>query len=216
MKPIMIKDVNKEVTKALVTLRIEKLSGKVILEKDNDMVMRNLVRMLYFLLANYCDDVTPSITCSDTGGNPRTGAWGYSGTSAGKTVRYGAGYNAVTPWYNNGGAADDAKGIVIGRGVVAPARTDYVLGDKITHGGGATQISYNQQTYDNPNDYQFRLIREFTNAGGALAVTESGLQYYAAIPPATVAYVFLLLRDTFAAVNVTAGNGIRVRYTFSF
>jgi hypothetical protein len=216
MKPI-IKDVNKEVTKALVTLRIEKLSGKVILEKDNDMVMRNLVRMLYFLMANYCDDVTPSISCIDIGGNTRTGTFGASGSTTLKSVRYVAGYyNSPPAWYNLGGVGIDTNGIVIGRGAVAPTRVDYVLGDKITHGGGATQISYNQQTYDNPNDYQFRLIREFTNAGGALAVTESGLIYYASIPSGATNYAFLLLRDTFAAVNVTTGNGIRVRYTFSF
>jgi hypothetical protein len=117
--------------------------------------------------------------------------------------------------YGQGSLGADASGIVIGIGTTPPTRTDYALVSKIAHGSGAGQITYNQQSYANPNDYQFTLTREFTNAGSDLAVTEAGLIYGFCVSGTTV-YYFLLLRDTFTAVNVTTGNGIRVRYTFTF
>jgi hypothetical protein len=189
-----------------ITLRIEKLSGKCILEKENDLVLRNLVRVLYALFANYEDYTLPSITVTDVGGNARTGSLksGYSDTQ----VRRPLG------WFTQGDLAVDTSGIVIGSGTTPPSRTDYTLVNKIPHGTGTGQIYYNRQTYELLTDYSFRLNREFTNAGSDLSVAEAGLIYYTGI--GGYLYYILLFRDTFTPVPVTAGNGIRVRYTFSF
>jgi hypothetical protein len=191
-----------------ITLRIEKLSGKCILEKENDLVLRNLVRVLYHIFANYADTVTPSITVTDVTGTSYTGYPYISGNVSSPNVRY------ILGWGNSGGVGVDTSGIVIGTGTTPPSRTDYTLQAKIPHGTGTGQIYYNQQTYELLSDYSFRLNREFTNAGSDLSVAEAGLMYGTYIST-TVRYT-LLLRDTFTPVTVTAGNGIRVRYTFSF
>jgi hypothetical protein len=189
-----------------ITLRIEKLSGKCILEKENDLVLRNLVRILYHLFSQYADYNVPSITVTDV-----TGA-SYSG-SLGTTSNFSTVKQALN-WYLQGGVGIDTTGIVIGTGTTPPSRTDYALQSKIPHGTGVGQIYYNQQTYDLLSDYSFRLNREFTNAGSDLSVAEAGLIYETWF--AANKRSLMLLRDTFTPVSVTAGNGIRVRYTFSF
>jgi hypothetical protein len=189
-----------------ITLRVEKLSGKCLIEKDNDLVLRNLVRVLYGLFANYEVYSAPSITVVDTSGTARTGD--VKGSSSGTDARVPLG------WYNQGDLAYDLNGIVIGTGTTPPSRTDYALQAKIPHGTGSGQIYYNRQTYELLTDYSFRLNREFTNAGSDLSVAEAGLIYATGIGGAL--YNTLLIRDTFTPVPVTAGNGIRVRYTFSF
>jgi len=189
-----------------VILRVEKLSGKCLIEKENDLVLRNLVRILYHLFANYEGYGAPSITVTDTSGAS------YSGILSWATQGYQARW--CTYWYNQGGLGDANTGIVIGTGTTSPTRTDYTLQAKIPHGTGAGQIYYNQQTYELLDDTTFRLNREFTNAGSNLSVSEAGLIYNTAI--SSNSRSLLLLRDTFTPVNVTAGNGIRVRYTFSF
>jgi hypothetical protein len=189
-----------------ITLRIEKLSGKCILEKDNDLVIRNFVRVLYHLMANFETVSAPSITVTDVNGASYTGIVSYS--------------NAVTQsknavgWGNQGDLADANSGIVIGTGTNTPSRTDYALQAKIPHGTGVGQIYYNRQTYELLTDYSFRLNREFTNAGSDLSVAEAGLIYNTYI--SGTGHYLLLLRDTFTPISVTAGNGIRVRYTLSF
>jgi hypothetical protein len=190
-----------------ITLRIEKLSGKCILEKDNDLVLKNLVNMLYHILANYSSDTAPTITLTDVNGASYTNYLGTASSISGY-VRY-----ALTI-YNGGGAGVDTTGIVIGSGTTSPSRTDFKLVSKIPHGTGTGQIYYQQQAYELLSDYQFRLTREFTNAGSDLSVAEAGLIYQIRIGGTT--YYFLLLRDTFTPISVTTGNGIRVRYTFSF
>jgi hypothetical protein len=191
-----------------ITLRIEKLSGKCILEKENDLILRNLVRVLYHAFANYEAPTAPSVTLVDVTG---TAYSGYLGTGTSATLRV----KDALCWYNAGDLGSDVGGIVIGTGTTAPSRTDYALVNKIPHGSGVGQITYQRMTYDMPNDYQFRLIREFTNAGSDLSVAEAGLQYNMYIA-STTGRTILLLRDTFTPISVTAGNGIRVRYTFSF
>jgi hypothetical protein len=189
-----------------ITLRVEKLSGKCILEKDNDLVLRNLVRMLYHLFSQYASYDVPSITVTDVTGASYSGYMGTTATS--NSVRQ------ALNWYNQGGVGIDTTGIVIGTGTTPPTRTDYALVSKIPHGSGAGQIYYNQQTYELLTDYSFRLNREFTNAGSDLSVAEAGLIYETWF--AANKRVLMLLRDTFTPVSVTTGNGIRVRYTFSF
>jgi hypothetical protein len=189
-----------------ITLRVEKLSGKCLIEKDNDLVLRNLVRILYALFANYEVETQPTITVSDTGGSARTGS--LQGTSSSYSVK------VPLPWNRQGDLGSDGNGIVIGTGTTPPTRTDYALQAKIPHGTGAGQIYYNRQTYELLTDYSFRLNREFTNAGSDLSVAEAGLIYTTGIGGS--AYLIMLLRDTFTPISVTAGNGIRVRYTFSF
>jgi hypothetical protein len=189
-----------------ITLRIEKLSGKCILEKDSDLVLTNLVRVLYHLFANYESATSPSITVKDVTGASYSGALKYN-----LTDYYPKG---VLGWYYQGDLGVDTKGIVIGTGAVAPSRGDYTLYAKISHGTGVGQITYQRMTYELLSDYQFRLNREFTNAGSDLSVAEAGLIYETGIA-GSVRYL-LLLRDTFTTVTVTAGNGIRVRYTFNF
>jgi hypothetical protein len=190
-----------------ITLRVEKLSGKCLIEKENDLVLRNLVRILYHLFANYEANNAPSITVTDVSGSGRTG---YVGTSVSGSRFSRAGLY----WYNQGDIGVDTLGIVIGSGTTPPSRTDYALVSKISHGTGTGQIYYNRQTYELLTDYSFRLNREFTNAGSDLSVAEAGLIYSTLIND--TAYNILLLRDTFTPVSVTTGNGIRVRYTFSF
>jgi hypothetical protein len=190
-----------------IVLRIEKLSGKCILEKENDLVLRNLVRVLYHLFANYEAYNAPSITITNILG---TSYSGYVGTSNNIT---GYAKNSIG-WYNLGDIGQDDRGIVIGSGTTPPTRADYALQAKISHGTGIGQIYYNRQTYELLTDYSFRLNREFTNAGSDLSVAEAGLQYTTYIN--NVGYITLLLRDTFTPISVTAGNGIRVRYTFNF
>jgi hypothetical protein len=190
-----------------ITLRIEKLSGKCILEKENDLVLRNLVRVLYHLLANYADAGSPSISVTDVGGGTYTGIIGTS--TAYNYARSNVGF------VNQGDVGVDSTGIVIGTGTTAPTRTDYAMQAKIPHGTGIGQIYYNRQSYELLSDYQFRFTREFTNAGSDLSVAEAGMIYTVQI------YMVggrncLLLRDTFTPISVTAGNGIRVRYTFNF
>jgi hypothetical protein len=187
-----------------ITLRIEKLSGKCILEKENDLVLRNLVRVLYGLFANY--EGNPSISVTSVTGASYTGV--LQGPASVTYPRNSLG------WYNQGDLGVDANGIVIGSGTTSPTRTDYALQSKIPHGTGVGQIYYNRQTYELLSDNQFRLNREFTNAGSDLSVAEAGLIYVTDI--AGTGYNLLLLRDTFTAISVTTGNGIRVRYTFSF
>jgi hypothetical protein len=191
-----------------ITLRLEKLNGKCLLEKDSDMVMRNLVRVLYHILANYETVTGPSITLTAVTGGSYSGAIQQS--TAKNYIRDFFMYGS-TPM---GDIGADGNGIVIGIGTTPPTRTDYALVNKIAHGSGSGQISYQRQTYAHPNDYQFTLTREFTNAGSDLAVAEAG--YYQVIWIAGSSTTYMLLRDTFTAVNVTTGNGIRVRYTFSF
>jgi hypothetical protein len=189
-----------------ITLRIEKLSGKCILEKDNDLVLRNLVRILYYVFANYESNAQlPSITVTDI-----TGA-SYSGYIGG--VSY-TNAKQQFAWLNQGNVNDDTSGIWIGTGTNPPSRTDYALQAKIPHGTGIGQITYQRMTYELLSDYQFRLNREFTNAGSDLSVAEAGLAYNTYV--SGTGRVLLLLRDTFTAISVTTGNGIRVRYTFSF
>jgi hypothetical protein len=190
-----------------ITLRIEKLSGKCILEKDNDLVLRNLVRLLYHLFAGYVVYPDPSITVTDVTGASYTGSWGSSASGA-IWVKNASGWSSV------GDIGQDDRGILIGSGTTPPTRTDYALVSKIAHGTGVGQIYYNRQTYELLTDYSFRLIREFTNAGSDLSVSEAGLVYPTFIS-GTARYL-LLLRDTFTPVSVTAGNGIRVKYTFNF
>jgi hypothetical protein len=189
-----------------ITLRVEKLSGKCLIEKENDLVLRNLVRVLYALFANYELVNAPTITVTDVTGASYSGI--LQGASSGYYARYAIG------WYNIGDLGDAATGIVIGSGTTPPSRTDYTLVNKIPHGTGIGQIYYNRQTYELLTDYSFRLTREFTNAGSDLSVAEAGLIYNTCI--AGTARTLLLLRDTFTPVSVTTGNGIRVRYTFSF
>jgi hypothetical protein len=191
-----------------ITLRIEKLSGKCILEKENDLVLRNLVRIFYHMFANYESQTAPSITLVDVTG---TAYSGYLGSGASATLRVRDALN----WWNSGDTGYDGSGIVIGTGTTSPSRTDYALVAKIAHGSGTGQIYYNRQTYELLTDYSFRLTREFTNAGSDLLVAEAGLQQITYIASST-GRAILLLRDTFTPVTVTAGNGIRVRYTFSF
>ncbi|MBS7612476.1 hypothetical protein KEJ27_09830 [Candidatus Bathyarchaeota archaeon] len=192
-----------------INLRVEKLSGKVLVDKDADLVMRNFVRWLYHLLAQYALADTPSVTLVDAGGTARTGHIGRSTTASLKYSR-----NVAT----GAGQADigmDTSGIVIGSGTTAPSRTDYAMQSLIPHGTGAGQITYNRQTYEELNEYSFRLTREFTNAGSDLNVSEAGL-YNLTLVNSDSVYQILFLRDVFTTVTVTAGNGIRVRYTFSF
>jgi hypothetical protein len=191
--------------KTLITLRVEKLSGKCILEKENDLVLRNLVRVLYHLFANYETSSAPSITVTDVGASSYTGILKADTTLYAKTQ---------VGWYNQGEAGVDANGIVIGSGTTPPTRTDYALQNKIPHGTGVGQIYYQRQAYELLSDYQFRLTREFTNAGSDLSVAEAGLIYATGVAGAL--RTLLLLRDTFTPISVTTGNGIRVRYTFSF
>jgi hypothetical protein len=190
-----------------ITLRIEKLSGKCILEKENDLVLRNLVRVFYGMFANYEGEYYPSISVQDVGGAVYSNYLGNSGSQTG-TVKRAIG------WMLNGGLGVDASGIVIGTGTTPPSRTDYALVSKVSHGTGTGQITYQQQTYELLSDYSFRLNREFTNAGSDLSVAEAGLIYTTVI--GNYSRNLLLLRDTFTPISVTAGNGIRVRYTFSF
>lgn len=190
-----------------IILRIEKLNGKCILEKDNDMVLRNLVRLLYHIFAQYDAMQTPAITIREYSGADKTGYWGYSELIGAEVRRVGG-------WNSQGNVNTDSSGIVIGTGTTAPTRTDYMMEAKIAHGGGVGQITYNLQTYSLLSDYQFRLTREFTNAGSNLSVSEAGLIYATVITGAS--WSILLLHDTFTPVSVTTGNGIRVKYTFSF
>jgi len=209
------RNINSEIH-GLVSLRIEKLSGKVLLEKDNDLVLQNLVRFMYHLFANYESDLAPSITLLDQGGNSRTGFIGNS-TSGVQYLRHIIGaYTAGNNWFNAGDTGQADRGIVIGIGTTAAARTDYTIQSLVGEGAGAGQIHYNKQTHDNPDNTKFTLTREFTNAGSLIAVTEAGLYGYICIPSGATAYQFLLLHDVFAAVNVSAGNGIRIIYTWSF
>jgi hypothetical protein len=191
-----------------VTLRIEKLSGKCILEKDSDLVLRNFVRLLYHILANYAAPTDLSVTFTDVTGTARTGYPQYIGSISNPSIR------TILGWNNSGDVGQDNQGIVIGSGTTSPSRVDYTLVSKIAHGTGTGQIYYNRQTYELLTDYSFRLTREFTNAGSDLSIAEAGLIYPTQI--AGTIYYILYFRDTFTPVTVTAGNGIRVRYTFSF
>jgi hypothetical protein len=189
-----------------ITLRVEKLSGKCLIEKENDLVLRNFVRILYHLLANYEAPNAPGIAVTDVTGTS------YSGGIYKDYAQYYDKYELG--WYSQGDIGDVNTGIVIGTGTTPPTRTDYALQNKIPHGTGTGQIYYNRQSYELLTDYSFRLNREFTNAGSDLSVAEAGLQYNTYVGGS--AHMYLLLRDTFTPISVTAGNGIRVRYTFSF
>jgi len=195
--------------RSIVTLRVEKLSGKCLVEKDNDIINRNFVVLLYHGMANYEPSTTsPSVTVTTTAGSSYSGYVGSYGSAA-RYLRNGALF-AVS----QGDVGVDTCGILIGSGTTPPTRTDYNLQSKIPHGTGTGQIYYQRQTYELLNDYQFRFTREFTNAGSDLSVAEAGIVYITY--HADVARYLLLVRDTFTPITVTQGNGIRVRYTFSF
>jgi hypothetical protein len=188
-----------------ITLRVEKLSGKCLIEKENDLVLRNLVRCLYHIFANYANHNEPSITVTDITGTSYSGYLNYGTTQDVK---------AQLGWCNQGEAGVDSSGIVIGSGTTPPTRTDYTLVSKIPHGTGTGQIYYQRQSHELLTDYSFRLTREFTNAGSDLSVSEAGLIYATGV--GNMLRSLLLFRDTFTTISVTTGNGIRVRYTFSF
>jgi hypothetical protein len=110
---------------------------------------------------------TMSIT--DITGTSRTVP--YTGSTG--IQKYILGYNAA--------ANDGDYGIVVGSGDTPNATTTYALATKIAQGSGSGQLVHGATTVEtvtNPSggDFQFRIIRAFTNNSGAsVTVKEIGL-----------------------------------------
>ena len=95
-----------------------------------------------------------------------------------------------------GGASNDALGIVVGTGTTATTDQDYSLETKIAHGTGAGELEYGAQTIGDPSEsggnVDMVLTRIFTNGSGdSITVNECGCYCYGNLTP----YTFCILRD---------------------
>jgi len=117
----------------------------------------------------------------------------------------------------NCGAGSSEYGIVVGTGTTPNSTSTYALASIITHGVGAGQLSYGNQTFEpltiSGNDVYFRVIRTFTNSSGAsITVNEVGL-YVKAYDSITIACIFCIARDLISGgIVVPNGATLTIRY----
>jgi hypothetical protein len=107
-------------------------------------------------------------------------------------------------------------GIVVGRGVASAIAIDtYALDTLITHGNGANQLSYGDQSYVVPttsgNSRVFVITRTFTNGSGAdITITNMGILCYVAAMGNSV-----LVDKTNHDIVVPNGGNKTITYTLT-
>jgi hypothetical protein len=119
-----------------------------------------------------------------------------------------------TAFAANAGAAANLFGVMVGSGTNAVSLTDNKLQTLITHGTGATQVSYGAVSFTNPatvdTTRSFTVARAFTgNASAAVTVNEIGLyvkeggNYYFCID--RTLNTFIIPKSTAKTVTYTIG-----------
>jgi hypothetical protein len=103
-------------------------------------------------------------------------------TGTARTVPYnGSNYPGAFCMGYNAPANTSVYGLVVGSGDAPNSTTTYALASQIVHGSGSGQLIHNATTVEavtNPSggDFQFRVIRTFTNNSGAsVTVKEIGI-----------------------------------------
>lgn len=127
-----------------------------------------------------------------------------------------------TSWFDvldiRGTAGDDSVGIVVGSSGVAPTPTDTALASKISHGTGAGQLQYSDQTVEaisqSGNTVSFRISRSFTNgSGSSVTVAEAGIMAKV-LAADGVTHSFLIMRDVISPErSIPDGATLTIRYT---
>jgi len=124
---------------------------------------------------------------------------------------------SATRFHLHAAAGNVDYGMVVGTGTNAPLPNDFKLQTKILEGVGAGQLNYKLQsgligTRVVGNKTTFVLERLFTNnSGAAINVTEAGIQ---TTDKNTGTTFFLMMRDTFTAVNVPNTSNLVIQTTF--
>jgi len=135
--------------------------------------VRNAYNHLFSQIAAVNCLAADGLSVKDTGGTERTGNFpvGYSDYSQNFKTD-GHGYKAA--------AADTTRGIVVGTGSDPEDFDDYALGNQISNGTGAGQLSYIASEVYSVSTVgtvkKTELVRYFNNnSGGAITVNEVGL-----------------------------------------
>mgnify|MGYP000241628615 CR=1 FL=1 len=126
-------------------------------------------------------------------------------------------YEVMCSWAS---AGDDEYGIVVGSNGDANTHDQYALNSKISHGTGSGQLSYSEMILEElaepiTGQYQFRMIRSFTNNSGAsIDVREHGL--YIKSHLGGVDGVYCVIREVPSTPQtIPDGATLTVRYIFS-
>lgn len=112
-------------------------------------------------------------------------------------------------------ATEESKGIVIGTGTTAAAKSDYAMETLIADGGGAGEMHYDAMSIsetDTSSTDTITLERTMTNlSGGTINVTECGVIAYSNDNGGVLRW-YLILRDTFSAKAVANNEAIVISY----
>jgi len=190
------------------------VSYEVMVEKDGKVLKKVegecksfLKNFIAWLNAFFENATTPITDMPVTKADGSTTTIFYSGAK--EAPFFGAG---------NGEAGVAVRGILVGSGTTTPTPNDYWLASFISHGTGAGQLQYGEQTYTRAyvdgNYSIFKVSRVFTNAsGGDVSVNEIGYALTLWDAGGDSIYI-LILRDVLAStVVVPDGATLTVRYT---
>lgn len=182
----------KNTFRMFLTLTVKDKNGKIVSKKTRKS-RSFVIQFLQGLETMMTQSATVSQT--DTGGTPRTPATHATNLSC------LAGVGAAT-W-----------GIQVGTGTTAPTNTDNAVETQIAHGAGAGQLNYGAVAAVSAGvvgaNVDLLFSRTFSNAsGGTISPTEATLVWITTGP-----YIFLIIRDTFSAVQVLNGQTLTVTYT---
>ena len=163
------------VLKAFLELEVKDKNGSVIhkISGESHSWVRNAYNHLFSQIAAVNCLSADGLSVKDTGGAERTGNFpvGYSDYSQNFKTD-GHGYKAA--------AADTTRGIVVGTGSDPEDFDDYALGNQVSNGTGAGQLSYIASEVYSVSTVgtvkKTELVRYFNNnSGGAITVNEVGL-----------------------------------------
>jgi hypothetical protein len=117
-------------------------------------------------------------------------------------------------------AGDTTAGIILGTSDMPVNLAQYDLANRITHGTGSGQLSYgatNVETLVKGTVWYFRVIRTFTNYGGAsITVKEIGLFVRLGMTASPGYFSCMLARDVLTSpITVPDGSTLTVRYIIS-
>ena len=161
--------------KAFLELEVRDRNGSVIhkISGESHSWVRNAYNHLFSQIAAVNCLAADGLSVKDTDGAERTGNFpvGYSDYSQNFKTD-GHGYKAA--------AADTTRGIVVGTGSDPEDFDDYALGNQISNGTGAGQLSYIASEVYSVSTVgtvkKTELVRYFNNnSGGAITVNEVGL-----------------------------------------
>lgn len=179
--------------KLYITIKVTDRDGKVV---------KQFTRKAHSFLKQYNELVYAQMLAGvtgvvDTGGTPRTVA------------------SHASTLLSTGGATDDTRSIVFGRGSTAVTISNYVLETPIAEGTGANQMNYQLHSTTAPavvgSECSFTLSRSaINNSGSSITVTECGIYCYGG----GTTWKFCIVRDVLASsVAVPDGGAITATYT---